>query len=202
MPFRPATRRSLKVYRALLRFYPTEFRQRFGEEMALSFAQQCEADVENCGPFGFMISWIRSLADVVWSASAEWLRLVSGEMRPTRGSIAALVAAISASAFLGYVNLHNDEVQAPLAILLGASFMLGLLRPRRAWLWAAIVALSIPVSSLISLKTGVYYPCRPGHPYSCEPTTLSNAISTVVLLIPALISTYAGAFLSPLRIRA
>ncbi len=201
MPFSPSVQRSLRIYRALLRIYPAEFRQRFGEEMALSFAQQCEAHVGNRGQFGLVLCWTRSLADLARSASAEWLRLGAVKLRPARGTFAALVAAVTVSAFLGYVNLHNDEVQAPLAILLGASFLLGLLRPSHAWLWAGIVALSIPVSSLISLKTGVYYPCRPGHPYSCEPPTFSNAISTIVLLVPALFSTYVGAFLSPLRTR-
>ena len=139
------------------------------------------------------------MSDSTRNAGAEWLRLRAGRMRPTCGAFAALIAAVLVSALLGYVNLHNDEVELPLAILLVTSFLLGLVRPRFAWLWAAIVALSIPVSSLLSLKIGVYYPRRPGHPYSCEPTTLTNAISTSVLLVPALLSTCAGVFLSPLR---
>ncbi len=106
--------------------------------------------------------------------------------------VLAFAAAMLVSVLLGYLNLHNDEVELPLGILLVSSFAFGLASPRRSWLWASIVALGIPLSSLLSLKTGVYYPCRQGHPYSCESASLGSALSTFALLMPALVSAYIG----------
>lgn len=116
--------------------------------------------------------------------------------------ILAIPAAVLASSALGYLNLYNDEVQLPLALLLVSTFVLGLLCPKRAWPGATIVALGIPASSLLSLKIGVFYPCRPGHPYSCEPTTLTSALSTAVLLVPALASAYVGVLINRSRANA
>jgi hypothetical protein len=116
-------------------------------------------------------------------------------LRLGSGSAITVLVAVLTAAFLGYVNLHNDEVQEPLLILLFPTFLLGFIRPRRAWVWAIIVGLGVPLSSLLALKVGVFYPCRPAHPYSCEPMTASTALSTFVLVAPALISAYLGVLL-------
>lgn len=108
------------------------------------------------------------------------------------GSVTTWAIALLIAAFLGYMNLHNDEVQAPLLVLLLSSFLIGSFRPRWAWVWALIIGLGIPLSSLLALHIGVSYPCRPGHPYSCEPMTVFNALSTFVLVVPALVSAYLG----------
>src|SRR5437868_15154695 len=84
------------------------------------------------------------------------------------GTAGVLVVALLVALALGYVNLHNDEVQVPLATLLLATFTLGFCAPRHAWRWAVIVGLAVPLSALLSLRIGVFYPCRPGHPYSCD----------------------------------
>jgi hypothetical protein len=105
-----------------------------------------------------------------------------------------LLLAIVGSVVRGYIKLHNDDVQAPLAVLLLASFPFGFARPKRAWVWALIIGLGVPLSSLLSLKIGVFYPCRPGHRYSCEGAgSVANALRTFLLLLPALASAYAGA---------
>jgi hypothetical protein len=117
-------------------------------------------------------------------------RLRSGGRNLMMVSVAVLIAAL-----LGYLNLHNDEVQIPLLLLLLASFLLACMRPHRAWVWAIIIGLGVPLSSLLALKIGVSYPCRLGHSYSCEPMTISTALSTFVLLLPALISAYLGVLL-------
>jgi hypothetical protein len=111
------------------------------------------------------------------------------------GSVTTSFVALLIAVFLGYVNLHNDEVQAPLLVLLLSSFLLGYTRPGQAWVWALIVGLGIPLSSLLALMIGVSYPCRPGHPYSCEPMTTATALSTFVLVVPALLSAYLGVLL-------
>lgn len=116
-------------------------------------------------------------------------------LRSASGSTMTILAAILIAAALGYLNLHNDEVQAPLLILLVSGFLLGYIRPQGAWAWAMIVGLWIPLSSLLALKIGVFYACRPGHPYSCEPMTASTAVTTSVLVIPALICAYVGVLL-------
>ena len=80
-------------------------------------------------------------------------------------------------------------------MLLVSSFLLGAIRPRHAWVWAIIIGLGVPLSSLLALRIGVAYPCRPGHPYSCDPMTASNALSTFLMVVPALVSAYLGVLL-------
>ena len=73
------------------------------------------------------------------------------------------------------VDLHNDEVQATLLVLLTAGFTLGAIWPARAWRWALVLGLSIPVGDHLLAQ-------RPG-PINW---------GTVVAVVPALIGTYIG----------
>lgn len=74
-------------------------------------------------------------------------------MRMWSGKTAGVFTiAILAGLALGDVNLPNDDVQAPLVILLFTTFLLGLRAPRGAWRWAVIVGLAVPISLLLSLK--------------------------------------------------
>jgi hypothetical protein len=186
---------SRRLYDWLIRLYPISFRDQFADELSVTFVAQLLTAHQSRHARGLIAVWLRSLVDVTVTLMAEWSTVVFARLRHARGFALPLLAAILASACIGYINLHNDEVQLPFGILLLSSFLIGAFKPRHAWVWAIVVGLGVPVSSLLSLRIGVYYPCRPGHPYSCEPMTLSASLSTTLLVIPALISAYTGVLL-------
>jgi len=81
------------------------------------------------------------------------------------------------------VDSRNDEPQAAVLVILVVTFLLGFLLPPRAWLWAIIVGLCIPLGYLISRAIG-YLPQTPVEP---------GWYASVIALIPAFIGAYAGA---------
>ena len=64
-------------------------------------------------------------------------------------SLLWLSLALGFGAGVGYIDVTNAEVQAPALALLIATFILGVMRPRLAWLGALVVALSIPTAHAI-----------------------------------------------------
>lgn len=83
----------------------------------------------------------------------------------------------------GYVDMHNDEVQATVLVVLVSTFALGLAQPRHAWRWALLVG---PGVFLMYVLAGVFgfAPRAPAEP---------GPWATLIALIPALFGTYAGA---------
>jgi len=116
------------------------------------------------------------------------------ERRHFPGSLIALGVALLGAALLAWGDLHAaDDVQPVLLGLLLAEFALGLARPRGALLWGAILGLAVPVAELLALGTGYAHPCPPGR--TCDAPTLAGALSTAVLLVPALLGAAGGAWL-------
>lgn len=93
----------------------------------------------------------------------------------------SVVLALAGGAFAGYVDRHNDEVQPAAALLLGSAFLLGLLRPRTAWVPALILGLSIPATYTWAMASGVK---------TLEPISLPG---TFIALIPAGVGALFGA---------
>lgn len=83
---------------------------------------------------------------------------------------------------VGYVNLHASEVQAPVLAILVFTFLLGYLHPRRAWIWALVLGLSILLSYVVAPVAGYHTPYPPS----------PNIFATLIALIPACIGAYAG----------
>jgi len=94
-----------------------------------------------------------------------------------------LLLALSAGVFAGWVDFHNDEPQAAVLVILVATFLLGLILPPRAWLWAIIVALCLPAEYLFLRSLG-YQPVSPPSP---------AWYASLLALIPAFIGAYGGA---------
>jgi hypothetical protein len=92
-------------------------------------------------------------------------------------------------AFLtGYINLNAAEVQAPLACMLGFSFLSGLLQSKAAWRWAIVLALSIPLSYFVGVVLQ--------YPMVDPPRSLPFDPKFLILIVPALVAAYSGALLS------
>jgi hypothetical protein len=94
-----------------------------------------------------------------------------------------LVLAFAGGIFAGWVDFYNDEVQATVMVILVMTFLLGLIEPRKAWLWAIIVALCVPGVYLVAHALG-YQPVSPPSP---------GWYGSLIALIPAFIGAYAGA---------
>jgi hypothetical protein len=92
------------------------------------------------------------------------------------------LVALAAVLLIGYVNLNNNEVQAPAFLIVGFGAVLGFAHPRRAWAWALMLGLAIPVSYILGFM--VNYPIV-DRPHDLYPT--------LIALVPAFIGAYAGA---------
>ncbi len=97
--------------------------------------------------------------------------------------------ALAFATLLGYIDLNSKEVQLPLACLLLFSFTLGVCQPKAAWRWGLIMGLSIPVSYFVAFALNLRAVDAPRYP-----------ITLVVLVTPALIVAYAGAYASKLSL--
>jgi hypothetical protein len=93
------------------------------------------------------------------------------------------ILALAGGIFAWWVDSRNDEPQAAVLVILMTTFILGLLVPRRAWLWAIIVGLCLPLGYLLASSMG-YLPVTPVEP---------GWYASIIALIPAFIGAYGGA---------
>ena len=90
--------------------------------------------------------------------------------------------AVLCALLLHNVDTHTDDTQFPFFMLIGFSFILGLVQPRWPWRWGLIVGAGVALPQLLA-ALGLY-----GLPYS------ANALGALVILLIAVASTYGGAF--------
>ncbi|HEX2906109.1 MAG TPA: hypothetical protein VHO69_04570 [Phototrophicaceae bacterium] len=64
---------AMRLYRWLLRLYPTAFRERYGHEMAQVFSDECRARWRQHPPNGLLAWWVHTLLDLAVTASSEHL---------------------------------------------------------------------------------------------------------------------------------
>ena len=91
-----------------------------------------------------------------------------------------LVLAAGFGAWAGYVDLHDDDVQASVLIVLGSTFLLGILFPREAWSTALVVGACIPIAHLYAAATGMALPYEASLPW------------TVLAFVPSFMGAAAG----------
>lgn len=94
-----------------------------------------------------------------------------------------LLLALSGGIIAGWVDFNNDEPQAAVLVILTVTFLLGLMLPRKAWLWAIFVAVCLPGVYLFERSLD-YQPVSPPSP---------SWYASLLALIPAFIGAYAGA---------
>lgn len=85
----------------------------------------------------------------------------------------------------GAVDFNNDEPQAAMLVIIVFTGLLGFVQPRKAWRWAIIVGLGVPIVYLIATAFGYQPKSLP------EPGWYASLIA----LIPAFFSTYCGVLL-------
>src|SRR5215213_5054505 len=62
---------SERAYRSLMRAYPREVRDEYGDEMALCFRDLCREELEDRGGMGLAAMWGRTLLDLLYTALKE-----------------------------------------------------------------------------------------------------------------------------------
>ena len=90
--------------------------------------------------------------------------------------------AVAASLGIAWLDSGASEVQPAVALLLVTTFALGAIQPRRAWRWALLVGLGIPVLHFASLLAE-----RP------SPPGMTHPLAAFVPLVPAFLGAYVGA---------
>ena len=53
--------------------------------------------------------------------------------------------ALAGGIFIGYADSHSDDEFVTMGILAGFTFLLGVLGPRRPWLWAVLIGIWVPL---------------------------------------------------------
>jgi len=99
--------------------------------------------------------------------------------------VVCLTLAVIGAFTAGAVDFRNDEPQAAVIVIVMFTGLLGLIQPRKAWRWALIVGLGVPIVYLIATALGYHSKSVP------EPGWYASLIA----LIPAFISTYCGVLL-------
>ncbi len=102
-------------------------------------------------------------------------------MRKHLGWICFSLALVGA-ALAGWVDFNNDEPQAAVLVILFFTITLGLVQPAKAWLWAIIIALGLPVVYLAARALGSQ-PVSPPSPVW---------YASLLALIPAFFGAYLG----------
>ena len=64
-----------RLYGVLLRLYPADFRQSYGDAMACIFEESLSQTFANSGPAGVLKLWLHALTDLARTALAEWASL-------------------------------------------------------------------------------------------------------------------------------
>jgi len=172
---------SERLFRLVLRLYPVQHRDDYGDAMAQHFRDMCREAYDRQGRRGLVKTWIKGVIDTLRNAPVEqWTAIQAGGIMRTK-TMVVIVLALIGSGFTGYIDSHASEVQATLMVMLPITFSLGFIQPKRAWLWALIVGLSVPVSYLLVLVSGAHYNNPP-----------PNGFTTLIALVPAFVGTYCG----------
>ena len=96
----------------------------------------------------------------------------------------AVVVAIILGAIAGAVDLFVKSAQVAATLIVVFSFVLSLTYPRKAWLWAILTAMFVPLGSTLAVELGYGHLRRPESIYL-----------TYMVFVPAFIGAYSAAFL-------
>ena len=90
---------SKRAYRSLLRAYPRELRDEYGDEMARCFRDLCREELEDGGGLGLAALWARTLPELFYTALKERSTML------TRNTYWAVIGVALATAFILLIPL-------------------------------------------------------------------------------------------------
>lgn len=79
---------SRRVYQVLMRAYPRDIRERYGEEMVGCFSDACRDEVRNSGPKGLAAVWLRTLPELLYTALKERSTMLDSKVYRSVGGVA------------------------------------------------------------------------------------------------------------------
>lgn len=106
-------------------------------------------------------------------------------------TVVLTLVALAGGAWIGFADSRSDDPIITLGLLFGLSFLLGVAGPRRAWLWAPLVAIWVPVLDSVLPRLGLA-PQRPGESF----TFLSALAVTGLVMAVCFAGAYLGAMLA------
>jgi hypothetical protein len=98
---------SQRVYRSLLRVYPRELRDEYGDEMTRCFRDLCREELTDGGGPGLAALWVRTLRELLATALKERSTLVARDAYRAAGGV-ALVTAIILLLFYVLMQLADE----------------------------------------------------------------------------------------------
>jgi hypothetical protein len=90
---------SERAYRSLLRAYPRELRDEYGDEMARCFRDLCREELEDGGGLGLAALWARTLPELLYTALKERSTMLN------RNAYRSVVGVALATAFILLIPL-------------------------------------------------------------------------------------------------
>lgn len=90
---------SRRIYRVLMRAYPRDIRERYGEEMVGCFSDACRDEVRRSGSKGLAAVWLHALPDLIFTALKE-----RSNMSARNAYLSAVGVALAAAFLLFWLN--------------------------------------------------------------------------------------------------
>jgi hypothetical protein len=99
---------SERAYRSLLRAYPRELRDGYGEEMARCFRDLCREALGDGGGLGLAALWARTLPELLYSALKERSTMLNRNTYRSVGGVA-----LAAAFILAWIDLAVTTIEEP-----------------------------------------------------------------------------------------
>src|SRR5262249_40922123 len=115
--------RSQAAFGVLLRLFPPDFREAYGQETARVFGDDCDATLVQAGPRGLLRLWIHTLPDILNAAAFEHLSCWLADDHPGARRGAAQQVVMCVGLLLGVVATfavdEHTPAEVPMAVLYG-----------------------------------------------------------------------------------
>ena len=172
------------VYKSLIFTLPKEFRRHYAAEMTLVFRDCCRDAYRRAGFYGLIGELSSSVLDLIVNAAKERILILISDKFDRSFFLATAVLAVTAGIFAAFTDLHNNNTETPLLLILTFGFALGFVHPRVFWLSGSLIGLMMPAIHFIALVRGwrVEYP-----------NDSSTPLWAFLTLLPALTSSITGA---------